>query len=88
MEPYTEEPLSMEHIHMDQKKGPGSGKKPRKNIKYSAKKSESSELSEDNKTGPGSYEEFFSTVQNNLRKANKDPDKEIAALEGNILRLL
>lgn len=57
-------------------------------MKYSAKKSESSDLSEDNKTGPGSYEEFFSNVQNNLRKANKDPDKEIAALEGNILRLL
>jgi hypothetical protein len=45
---------------MDSKKG--SGKKYRKNIKFSAKKSESSELSEDNKTGPGSYEEFFSTV--------------------------
>lgn len=71
---------------MDSKKG--SGKKYRKNIKLSAKKSESSDLSEDNKTGPGSYEEFFSTVQANLRKANKDPDKEIAALEGNILKLL
>ena len=83
--PYSDEALTMEQ--MDSKKS--SGKKYRKNnYKISAKKSESSDLSEDNKTGPGSYEEFFSTVQANLRKANKDPDKEIAALEGNILKLL
>ena len=58
-------PVRFDHyndeITQEEKKSPN--KKFRKNLKYSGKKSEgSSELSEDNKSGPGSYEEFFTTV--------------------------